>query len=433
MAREISLSELTHPGALQDRLDRVFGNPRHGSISVCLLHRTGEACAQTAGGGVFPVGCLTKPMTSALVAEAIESGVFGLESLLSDVLSRLRAPLPQDPQMIAGVTVKHLLEHTHGLDDSRMSWAPPLRAGRMDLAAVFQELSPRLLYPPGSQYNYSHAGLWILGSLLEHCSDRNFVQILREVLSRELGVALMVMPSGSDSPDPMRVCPARGEAFGTTPADMLSFLRYQLAGSRSWCLGSTDPERQVREVVPIAGWSPFERGVRLGWKYYGAGWFGHNSEYRGTTSVIRVHPVHKIGFVVASTGASPTTVTAAVMGKALPDLLAIQMPKLLGEAEMLQRDLSAYIGRYSNAVLTLDVGRSAATLALRAYVGSEREGDVQPICTVRLVPARDDTFFPSPALPGFVPFVQFLRPGATAFEYLWNGNNILPRCGPALS
>jgi CubicO group peptidase (beta-lactamase class C family) len=433
MAREVSLSELTQPGALQERLERLFGNARHGSISLCLLHPDGEACAQTAGGGVFFPGCLTKLLTSALVAEAIESGFYRLESLLSEVLPRLGAPLPQDPEMIAGVTVKHLLEHTHGLDDSLLPWAPPLGEGRMDLAAVFRELSPRRLCPSGTQYNYSHAGVWILGALLEHGSNRSFVEILRDILRRELGVSLMVLPSGSDSSDPMRICPARGEALATTPADMLSFLRYQLEGSRSWCLGNTDPERQLREVVPIAGWSPFERGVRLGWKYYGAGWFGHNSEYRGTTAVIRVHPAHRIGFVVASTGASPTTVTAALMGKALPNLLAIQMPKLLGESEALQRDLAPYMGRYSNAILTLDVGRSAATLDLRAYVGSERNGDVRQVCTVRLVPARDDTFFPSPALPGFVPFVQFLQPSATAFGYLWNGNNILPRCGPSLS
>jgi hypothetical protein len=147
--------------------------------------------------------------------------------------------------------------------------------------------------------------------------------------------------------------------------------------------------------------------------------------------VLRVHPVHKVGFVVAATGGSAATVTAAVMGKALPDLLAIQMPKLLCESQALQRDLSAYMGRYRNAVLTLDVGRSAATLDMRAYVGSKRACDVQQICTVRLVPARDDTFFLSPAQPGFISFVQFLRPRATAFEYLWNGNNILPRCGPS--
>jgi hypothetical protein len=193
------------------------------------------------------------------------------------------------------------------------------------------------------------------------------------------------------------------------------------------CLGRVEPETLDSEVLALPGWSPRECGIRLGWKYYGSGWFGHNSVHPGAPALLRVHPRGRIAFVVACTHHSPTSVATAVLGRDLPEFVSLHMPKLLTAAESASKDVSQYVGVYQKASATIRVtGKTITSLELRVYRRRGRVTDTQPFVSVRLRPARDNIFFAQPSDSLLVPFVQFIEPAEGSFNYLWNGTTLWP-------
>jgi CubicO group peptidase (beta-lactamase class C family) len=389
---------------------------------VWLLYEGGSQSALIGAAERVSVGCFAKLFTATLAGVAIEDRRFELDSTVLQFLG----DCPALADALSGVTIKQLLEHTHGLDDSRLLQAPVLPNGRIDLQALYESLGSRRLHEPGRLYSYGRVGAWLLCAILERCYDKPYTRVLRDELLTPLG--LCIAPSGrEEAAKEHRVCGATGEGFTLAGSDLLRFLQYQICGLNRTSLGRGNPGALESEVFALPGWSPRECGTRLSWKHYGSGWFGHNSVHPGAPALLRVHPRHRIGFIVACTHHSPTSVATAVFGNDLPEFVSLHMPKLLTAAESSGKGVSQYLGLYQKAAAAIHItGTTITSLELRVHRRDGEATDTQPFITARLRPARDNIFFVQPADAQLVPFVQFVEPVEGSFNYLWNGTALWP-------
>jgi CubicO group peptidase (beta-lactamase class C family) len=424
------LLELTRPDILRLRLEQAFPDTGLTGIHVGFAYDGAWSHVAIDGSGhpsmpahVRPPGCLTKLFTATIARAAIAADRFALEDDAAQLLGRQRAAAAIEA--LTGVSVKHLFEHTHGLDDAGIASAPLRSDGCIDSAALCERLGGTArLAPPGRLYSYSNAGAWLLAAILEQSLGARFETLLRRELFDPLSVDVWPPESAPPAPD-RSICAAIGGSLGIHVDGIAAFLSAVLPGGRYSCFGPEGDRDGA--IVPLPGWHSLEAGIRLGWKHYGAGWFGHTSEQANAPALVRVHPRWRVGIVVVAEGRAPMSVAAAVFGKLLPNLVGLRMPKLLRRSELEALDVRRYAHRYENAAFAVSV-RPGENAPLEIVAHRRRDGslEAQPFFAAILHAAERNIFFPIPAEPAHFPFVQFVEPAADHFGFLWNGKNLLP-------
>ncbi len=132
---------------------------------------------------LFDIGSVSKSFTATAVARLQSSGLLNV----SDRIGKHLNGVPIDK---AAITVRHLLSHTSGLP--RMySFAPEQLATRDGMVAA--ALATPLVAPPGSRFEYTNAGYFLLAAIVECVSGIPFEAVLhREVFApaglRDTGV-----------------------------------------------------------------------------------------------------------------------------------------------------------------------------------------------------------------------------------------------------
>jgi hypothetical protein len=163
-------------------------------------------------------------------------------------------------------------------------------------------------------------------------------------------------------------------------------------------------------VFPLPGWNPLERGVYLGWKYHGRGWFGHQSLWPAASLFVRAHPRRALALVVASRRHSAAVVAARVFGAHLPELFDLRIPT--GPGTALRWSDS---GAFASAALQAEIrGRDL-------YIRRQGSCEVQ---RATLSDVGGGVSFVRPVIESF-PHVEIVARGASV--YLWNGRFVLPR------
>lgn len=341
---------------------------------------------------IFRTGCATKLLVAALVERTLDVHRLAYDRPVRHVLGGASAAT------LADASLRHLLEHTHGLDDSATGEAPLRADGSIDVERVLERLRCRRAAPPGARYSYSHVGAVLAAAVLEALEQRPFEALLRERLLAPLGIEVRLAHESASSPGPPRICPAAGGALELTIGEILTFLE------------ACSP-RADRPVTPLPGWHPLERGVRLGWKCYAGGWLGHQSIWPGASLLLCARPRDAAALVVASEGHHAAVVAARALGDELPELLVPRLPKRSTSAARV--DPTPYRGRYASAAESMDVDADSSGLVLASDQGR-----------ARLLPAADEIFFLERAL-GSRTFVQFIAHRSGRFRALWDGQRVL--------
>lgn len=391
---------------LRHKLESSFAGVARKRVVVAIGDAGRRSYAAIGGGDAAdaaeryaaPTGCVTKLFVAALVADEIVRGTFGCDDKASVLLGARHA------RVLAGVTIRHLLEHTHGLDDSVIGAVPTRADGFIDTETLLARLGAHRFAEPGALYSYSHVGAWLLAAVLERVHGRPFELLLRErVLDalrlRELRSESWVVPG-------RRICPSTGGALALSVRDLLTFLEARAALWR--------PE----SVTPLPGWSALEKGVCLGWKYHGEGWFGHQS-IAPCSLMVRIEPRRSIALVVASEHHPAPVVAAKLFAGLLPEFRRLALPRRLSPRQAAVLDLNAYCARYGCAAERWTVSIDDDVRALRLSTAS---------FTTRLEPAENDLFFAQVSVPGRLAHVQFVERTASSFRYLWDGRRVLRRC-----
>lgn len=140
-------------------------------------------------GARFHVGSLTKTVLATGILRLATEGRIDLDA---PVLRYLPNLFPGDPPAgFSQVTVRHLLDHTAGLNDAQL-WQMFSEQADPDtpLSAAFRnpEKQLRVRSAPGSQFSYSNQGYTLLGMVIESVVDARYESYLDEHLLAPLGM-----------------------------------------------------------------------------------------------------------------------------------------------------------------------------------------------------------------------------------------------------
>ncbi len=148
---------------------------------------------------LFRIASVSKPLTAIGVLKLVEDGKVTLDTR---VLSFIGRRATADPRW-NDITVRHLLQHSGGLDIEFWEFDPSF-PDRATLEALGANLPPSrgdvlrfvlenlpLAFAPGTAYAYSNVGYMFLTEVIEKASGQAYETYMREKIFAPLGIARM--------------------------------------------------------------------------------------------------------------------------------------------------------------------------------------------------------------------------------------------------
>lgn len=131
---------------------------------------------------LFPVASISKPLTAWVICKLVEEGIIQLDNDIGQY------PLPTDMACLrgTGITIRHLLSHTAGLEYIAYFGVSERNFHKID---TYSKTPYILVNEPGSKFLYTGLGYTILQKLLEEVTQKPFAILAREVLFTSFGIA----------------------------------------------------------------------------------------------------------------------------------------------------------------------------------------------------------------------------------------------------
>jgi CubicO group peptidase (beta-lactamase class C family) len=419
-----ALAQLTDPKNLRALLAAALARTPH-AVAAVAVHASGRCAFASASHGVLTtepapriqLGCLAKVLTAELVIAAT-SQVDELDAPVAPPGSVRSHP------RLRSITLRHLLEHAHGLDDSLVERAPLRDDGFIDERALWRALGDTPpIAAPGELYSYGNAGAWLAAAWLERRMRRRYADLVRACISGDAGdVGDAGASSSAGAAASAPICASLGRGLAVSADQLLEFVRARAIDTvRTWpCDARAGACGALRD---LPGWNPLERGVHLGWKAHTGGWFGHASTWPGASALIRAHPERRIALVVAG-GEHPASLLAARMfGAALPEAFEVRFPARCAPQRNNGGDAHGRAGLYRSAARSVLIQSAGSALTARGVERYASGREVSACATLR--ETTDGVFFAEPAAFAWLAYVQFLGDDTGSARYLWNGRFVL--------
>ncbi len=411
--------------SLRDSLTRVskssvtVGVVSHGRIGCVTIEKRGNADVALPESSVR-LGCITKLFTATLLRQSFVDANTLVDG---DVLDS--RGLSDAPALQSGITIRDLMNHSHGLDDSLVHRAPMRTDGFIEAAQLCEKLRALpVICRPGRLHSYGSAGALLGAAILEATHGLRYVDLLDKELLAPLDIVRSVAPQDTAMAGDRMACPATGGALAISVRDLLRFLEWQIQNPHGFLAAEGNGALEA-ELVKHPGWHSIERGMYLGWKHYGDGWFGHNSDVPDAAVYARVNPRLRVALVIASDSHPPTAIASALFRERWPHLVRSPMPVLLKDSRLDEASASSFAGHYGDGQYSVRIeGGATGNLSIQVV---NRLGSAQTPQVALLVRAQDEIFFLRPPTAHDFQFVQFLAKGTAGFEFLWIGSRILPR------
>jgi CubicO group peptidase (beta-lactamase class C family) len=134
---------------------------------------------------IFELASVTKQFTATAIMRLVEDGKVGLDDTIGRHLSGA-------PETWKAITVRHLLTHTSGLPGLEDNFKA-LRPGGLRVNYTTAQLydaatKDTLSFPAGERFQYSDAGYFLLGMIVESASGQRYREFLDERFFRPLGM-----------------------------------------------------------------------------------------------------------------------------------------------------------------------------------------------------------------------------------------------------
>lgn len=421
-------------GTLNKRLN-AFGHkfPNIGNVCVALHQNNSVVNARLGVEGTNPlvaIGCLAKVFTATLISQLISQSTLNLNENIAELLpiddGKVRA-------CFSGVTLRHLMNNTHGLDGPIPLTAPIATTGFIDIQMLCDILSSAPpLAEPGEVYNCTNAGAYLAAAIIECTCGRPFRDVLYHELLKPLSVATTESIANLALGLPA-VCPATGGQLLLPVCGISEFINYHLGRVT---VGEKSHQRALNclleESHPLPGWHPLESAAGLVWKQFHSGWYGHDGRWLGNSVVVRLHPRRGIAIIITGEihrGDPTIRILANLFGDLFPELVTCEVPQLLTKEENRALELERYVGRYKSSSGCLAVTQEGDQLNICATHNPESNPPIRvPVTSHRLRGAKQHVFWTDPPELHALPFVQFVSPlHDRGFEYIWNGRNVWRR------
>ena len=190
--------------ALADQLDAA-GIPGGALVTVTAEGNLDARGVGTTGSGEpvradtpFVIGSTTKSFTALAVMQLVEEGRVDLDDQVTQHVPELElAP----GEAVDSITVRHLLQHTSGLDD--LTGGPVLGSALEDTAleAVAELRDSRLASTPGETWRYANANYVLAGLVVERAAGTTYADFVQERILDPLRMTdTHVLPSNAAAP-----------------------------------------------------------------------------------------------------------------------------------------------------------------------------------------------------------------------------------------
>jgi CubicO group peptidase (beta-lactamase class C family) len=289
----------------------------------------------------FHAASVTKPVTATAVLRLVDDRRIQLDQRVIQVLSGLRS---QDSRL-GKVTIRHLLDHTSGIEDPERG-TPPLD-GPTSLIEASSRDPVKFHAEPGSSFGYANRNYVLLGAVIEQVTGFSFEEFASRAALRKGGADSATLSCRS-VPESQRatghtldsagsVVSSRIEPFGRAdaPAGGLCITARELA---AWGLRTVAASSRLRSAQAPYGFGWYvedSEGVRL---------YQHDGTDVGYAASLIVVPERDLAvavmsnFTFASAGPIARMLLASLLGA------AFEYPDKMPDAAALKR----FQGRYVN-------------------------------------------------------------------------------------
>ncbi|HDR9582096.1 TPA: beta-lactamase family protein [Burkholderia stabilis] len=335
----------------------------------------------------FQIGSITKVLTTHLLMRHVEAGRIGLDD---PVVRHLPSFALTDAAHAQRIRVRHLLNHTNGIDAD--SFSPMTDSGPDATREYVARLSGfGTLFSPGETIHYSNPGFVVAARLIEVLSGKPYNQALEEELFRPCGMnasctsaeqailhhhAVGVFAnatSGALQATHAYLLPPSLAGAGSTPIstvkDMLAYGRMHLAGGVVDGTQILAPETiAAMQTVTFDLQRPCVPPICLGWwkvPVSGVTVFWHGGTTYGTTSSFAVCPELDLVVVTGGTGPGASALHDQVLLTTLAHLG--HDPVMPFERATPRRPLSRYAGGYRHYPMRLASVAGPDRISVEAY------------------------------------------------------------------
>jgi CubicO group peptidase (beta-lactamase class C family) len=242
----------------------------------------------------------------------------------------VRSVLPELPPAAAGVTIRHLLNHTSGLLDYE-DLIPDTQTVQVSDQDVLRLLAARdsVYFPAGTKYRYSNSGYCLLALVIERVSGMAFADFLRQRIFAPLGMTrTLAHVAGRDTvperaygytPDSGRFVPSDQSVTSATLGD--GGIYTSVEDLVQWDQALYTERLVDRASLTLATTPPTLPGDSA---QYGFGWFvdtyrgqrrwRHTGETSGFTNAIQRFPERHTTIIVLTNrnGGTPWTIAERI-------------------------------------------------------------------------------------------------------------------------
>lgn len=146
----------------------------------------------------FRLASITKQFTATSILMLVDEGKLALDD-------SIRQHFPEFPEFAGGITVRHILQHTSGIEDYEPIYGDQFPAQVTDRGVVeIISKTEGTMFAPGSEYSYSNSGYAILAVLVENLSGKTFPDFLQDNIFAPLGMSNTVALVGGVTMVPNR-------------------------------------------------------------------------------------------------------------------------------------------------------------------------------------------------------------------------------------
>jgi CubicO group peptidase (beta-lactamase class C family) len=133
---------------------------------------------------VFRIGSITKQFTAVSILQLMEKGKLNLQDEITKFI-------PDYPTQGYKITIEHLLTHTSGIKSytGMRDYMSRMTIDMKPSEMIDHFKNEPIEFTPGTKWNYSNSGYFLLGYIIEKVSGKTYEEYLEENIFRPLGMA----------------------------------------------------------------------------------------------------------------------------------------------------------------------------------------------------------------------------------------------------
>jgi dipeptidyl aminopeptidase/acylaminoacyl peptidase/CubicO group peptidase (beta-lactamase class C family) len=336
---------------------------------------------------LFQIGSMSKVWTATLAMQLVDEGKLDLDAPVADVLPELRLA---DAEVAKTVTMRHLLNHTSGIDGDVFT-----DTGRGDdcvekYVALLSEQKQN--HPLGATWSYCNAGFVLAGRVIEKLTGLTWDAALRQKIYAPLGLkhtvtlpeeALLFRTAAGHvdvTGDPVlaqvwQLPRSLGPAglICSTPADVLEFARMHLAGGLAADGTRVLSAESAQAMTRLEAELPDKYSLGDSW---GIGWIrfdwdgrqlvGHDGNTIGQAAFLRVLPDPDntgagLAVTMLTNGGHARDMYYELYREIFAELAGVEMPAAIepppvsADKGPVQADITPHLGSYERAGVLIEV------------------------------------------------------------------------------